>query len=218
LKKNKNSWYETQLNLLYLYIINNNKNGTHMNTTLYKDIAKNINSADPVLSNMRLVVHLAKKYQGMGLTLEDLIHEGTIGLCTARDKWKKDGGSKFSSYAAAWIKATIRQALNNKSRTIRVPAHKTHIPEIGPKVSQLDPSYQGSYESNIESSHDELHLKHKVEQMLNRLKPKQQQIVKMKFGIDCHEMKTTEIAKELNLTVQSVNGNIRQALHIMKNS
>ena len=40
----------------------------------------------------------------------------------------------------------------------------------------------------------------------------------MKFGIDCVEMKTTEIAKELNLTVQSVNGNIRQALHIMKNS
>ena len=47
-----------------------------MNTLLYKDIAKNINSADPVLSNMRLVVHLAKKYQGMGLSLEDLIHEG----------------------------------------------------------------------------------------------------------------------------------------------
>jgi len=189
-----------------------------MNTTLYKDISKNINSTDPVLSNMRLVVHLAKKYQGMGISLEDLIHEGTIGLCKARDKWKKDGGSKFSSYAAAWIKATIRQALNNKSRIIRVPAHKTHIPDIGPKVSELDPSYQGSYESNIEASHDAYHIKYKVQQMLNKLKPKQQEIVKMKFGIGCTEMKTIEIAKELNLTVQSVNGNIRQALHIMKNS
>ena len=189
-----------------------------MNTTLYKDIQKNINSSDPVLANMRLVVHLAKKYQGMGLSLEDLIHEGTIGLCKARDKWDKNGGSKFSSYAAAWIKATIRQSLNNKSRTIRVPAHKTHIPDVGPKVSQLDSSYQGTYDSYIEKAHDESHLKFKVESMLSKLKPKQQQIVKMKFGIDCTEMKTTEIAKELNLTVQSVNGNIRQALHIMKNS
>jgi|TARA_R110002051_G_scaffold240612_1_gene301078 RNA polymerase sigma factor (sigma-70 family) len=188
-----------------------------MNTLLYKDIAKNINSTDPVLSNMRLVVHLAKKYQGMGLSLEDLIHEGTIGICKARDKFDPKQG-KFSSYAGAWIKATIRQALNNKSRMIRVPAHKTHIPEIGPKVSQLDPSYQGAYESQIEQSHEVSHLKYKVEQMLNKLKPNQQTIVKMKFGINCNEMKTSEIAKELGLTVQSINGNIRQALHIMKNS
>ena len=187
-----------------------------MNTLLYKDIAKNINSADPVLSNMRLVVHLAKKYQGMGLSLEDLIHEGTIGLCKARDKWKEDGGSKFSSYAAAWIKATIRQALKNKSRTIRVPAHKTHIPDIGPKVSELDPTYQGTYESHIESGHDSDHLKYKIEKLIGKLKPKQQEIIKMKFGIDCIEMKTSEIAKELGITVQSVNGTIRNSLKIMK--
>ena len=162
-----------------------------MNTTLYKDIQKNINSSDPVLANMRLVVHLAKKYQGMGLSLEDLIHEGTIGLCKARDKWDKNGGSKFSSYAAAWIKATIRQALNNKSRTIRVPAHKTHIP-------------------------DESHLKFKIKTLMSKLKPKQQEIIKMKFGIGCNEMKTSEIAKELGITVQSVNGTIRNSLKIMK--
>jgi len=187
-----------------------------MNTTLYKDIQKNINSSDPVLANMRLVVHLAKKYQGMGLSLEDLIHEGTIGLCKARDKWKKDGGSKFSSYAAAWIKATIRQSLNNKSRTIRVPAHKTHIPDVGPKVSQLDSSYQGTYDSYIEKSHDESHLKFKIKTLMSKLKPKQQEIIKMKFGIGCNEMKTSEIAKELGITVQSVNGTIRNSLKIMK--
>ena len=187
-----------------------------MNALLYKDIAKNINSADPVLSNMRLVVHLAKKYQGMGISLEDLIHEGIIGLCKARDKFDPELKTKFSSYAALWIKATIRQALNNKSRIIRVPAHKTHIPDIGPKVSQLDSTYQGTYDSEIETQHEESHLSHKITNLISKLKPRQQEIVKMKFGIDCNEMKTIEIAKHLGITVQSVNGTIRNAIKIMK--
>jgi len=187
-----------------------------MNALLYKDIQKNINSTDPVLSNMRLVVHLAKKYQGMGISLEDLIHEGIIGLCQARDKFNPTLETKFSSYAALWIKATIRQALNNKSRTIRVPAHKTHLPDIGPKVCQLDPSYQGAYESEIENKIDESHLQYKISNLIGKLKPRQQEIVKMKFGIDCNEMKTIEIAKHLGITVQSVNGTIRNALRIMK--
>jgi RNA polymerase sigma factor (sigma-70 family) len=187
-----------------------------MNALLYKDIQKNINSADPVLSNMRLVVHLAKKYQGMGISLEDLIHEGIIGLCKARDKFNPTLETKFSSYAALWIKATIRQALNNKSRTIRVPAHKTHLPDIGPKVCQLDPTYQGTYESEIETKIEESHLQYKISTLIGKLKPRQQEIVKMKFGIGCNEMKTIEIAKQLGITVQSVNGTIRNSLKIMK--
>jgi RNA polymerase sigma factor (sigma-70 family) len=187
-----------------------------MNALLYKDIQKNINSTDPVLSNMRLVVHLAKKYQGMGISLEDLIHEGIIGLCKARDKFNPALETKFSSYAALWIKATIRQALNNKSRMIRVPAHKTHLPDIGPKVSELDPTYQGTYESEIETKIEESHIQHKISNLIGKLKPRQQEIVKMKFGIDCNEMKTIEIAKQLGITVQSVNGTIRNSLKIMK--
>jgi RNA polymerase sigma factor (sigma-70 family) len=187
-----------------------------MNTLLYKDIQKNIKSTDPVLSNMRLVVHLAKKYQGMGISLEDLIHEGIIGLCKARDKFNPALETKFSSYAALWIKATIRQALNNKSRLIRVPAHKTHLPDIGPKVCQLDPTYQGTYESEIETKIEESHIQHKISNLIGKLKPRQQEIVKMKFGIGCNEMKTIEIAKQLGITVQSVNGTIRNSLKIMK--
>ena len=51
---------------------------------------------------------------------------------------------------------------------------------------------------------------------MGKLKPRQQEIIKMKFGIDCNEMKTIEIAKKLNITVQSVNGTIRNAIKIMK--
>ena len=187
-----------------------------MNALLYKDISNNINSQDLVLSNMRLAVHLAKQYQGMGISLEDLIHEGIIGLCKARDKFNPTLKTKFSSYAALWIKATIRQALNNKSGIIRVPAHKTHIPDIGPKVSELDPTYQGSYESEIEANHELSHLQHKITNLISKLKPRQREIVKMKFGINCNEMKTIEIAKKLGITVQSVNGTIRNSLKIMK--
>jgi len=187
-----------------------------MDTTFYKQIGQYKNSDDLVLGNLRLVVHLAKKYQGMGLSLEDLVHEGTIGLCTARDKFDSSKG-KFSTYAAQWIKATIRQALNNKSRTIRVPAHRTHLTDEAPKVSQLDTAYQGSYIPQVEKKYNESHLDHKIQNHLGKLKPKQQEIIKMKFGIGYdEEMKTSEIAKELGLTVQAVNGNIRNALKLMK--
>lgn len=188
-----------------------------MDTTFYKQIGQHKNSTDPVLGNLRLVVHLAKKYQGMGLSLEDLIHEGTIGLCKARDKWNPNKGAKFSTHATWWIKASIREALNNKSRTIRVPAHRTHLTEEAPKVSQLDATYQGSYIPQIDKKYEEDHTDHKIQALLSKLKPKQQEIIKMKFGIGYdEEMKTVEIAKELGLTVQAVNGNIRNALKLMK--
>ena len=187
-----------------------------MDKTFYKQIGQYKNSDDLVLGNLRLVVHLAKKYQGMGLSLEDLVHEGTIGLCIARDKFDSSKG-KFSTYAAQWIKATIRQALNNKSRIIRVPTHRTHLTDEAPKVSQLDTAYQGSYIPRVEKKFEESHIDHKIQSLLGKLKPKQQEIIKMKFGIGCdEEMKTSEIAKELGLTVQAVNGNIRNALKLMK--
>jgi RNA polymerase sigma factor (sigma-70 family) len=187
-----------------------------METQFYKEIGKVKNSNDLVASNLRLVVHLAKKYQGMGLTLEDLIHEGTIGLCQARDKYDESKG-KFSTYAAWWIKATIRQSLNNKSRLIRVPAHRTHLTEESPKVSQLDSSYQGSYQPQIDAKYEEDHMDRKIKFLLSKLKPNQREIIKMKFGIGYdEEMKTTDIAKELGLTVQSINGAIRNALKLMQ--
>jgi RNA polymerase sigma factor (sigma-70 family) len=189
-----------------------------MDAHFYKQIGDLKNSDDLVLGNLRLVVHLAKKYQGMGLSLDDLIHEGTIGLCIARDKYDSKKG-KFSSYASLWIKATIRQSLNNKSRLIRVPAHRTHITEDAPKVSQLDSSYQGSYVSQTETQHDVDHTLRKISLLINRLKPNQQKIIKMKFGIGYdEEMKTSDIAKELGLTVQAVNGNIRNALKLMQHA
>lgn len=185
-----------------------------MNKTLYKDIAKYKNSKDPVLGNLRLVVYLAKKYQGMGLLLEDLIQEGIFGLCRANELYDPIKG-KFSSYAGTWIKATIRKALNEKSRTIRIPSHKALNTDAHVKTQKLNINYNGSYVPSIDLDHEHDYREHQAEILLKVLKPKQARIVRMKFGIGCYEMKTVEIAKALGLTVQAINSNLRNGLKKM---
>src|SRR5436853_3826971 len=120
---------------------------------LARKIKKGDNAARErmINSNLRLVVTIARDYTNLGLPLLDLISEGNIGLTKAVERFDPAKGAKLSTYAMWWIKQSIKRALGNQSKTIRLPVH---LVDKVAKVRRV--SLQMSDELGREPPEDEL--------------------------------------------------------------
>ena len=106
-------------------------------------LAKRVRAGDStarermINANLRFVVRIANGYVGCGLSIEDLIAEGNIGLMKAVDRFNPDGGCKLTTYAVYWIRQSIRRALARQSKTIRLSEHtleKAFTAGVSPRI------------------------------------------------------------------------------------
>src|SRR4051812_11194859 len=108
-----------------------------------RELAEKVAQGDPearehmVKANLRLVVNIARGYLGKGLSLEDLIEEGNLGLMRAVEGFDGGMATRFSTYASYWIKQSIRRAVMNQGKPIRLPAYMVTLLSKWKRVSVL---------------------------------------------------------------------------------
>lgn len=220
-------------------------------------------------SNLRLVVSIAKRYVGKGISFLDLIQEGNIGLIKALDKFDPSMGFKFSTYSTWWIRQNITRAIADQARTIRIPVHMTEnlnkckkisrllTQELGrePTVEELservglpvekvkeilksgqDPISLDTPVGEEEDTHisdfieddssptpdqavSNTMLKEQLEKALHTLTPREEMVIKLRFGfVDGRPRTLEEVGSAFNITRERIRQIESRALRKLKRS
>ena len=174
-----------------------------------------------ITNNLRFVIQVARSYQGMGLELEDLIAFGNLGLFEAVDRFDPDKNVRFITFAVWYIRAELQKALNDLSRVVRIPSHKTMsetqtIKSIHAPVGEDEnkETYADRYlvADAVKSNRDMADLHYDLHRALNQLKPKQREAITRFYGIGFEYAQCMDqIAEELDVTGERARQLVRQA-------
>ena len=164
-------------------------------------------------ANLRFVVSIAKRYQNLGLDLLDLINEGNLGLINAVNTFDNTRGFKFISFAVAEIRKAICMALTENSRLVRLPSNM-----VGKAVSSSfsmdtpidDDNENKTYldtfasENRTDAGTDDMDNKAILSALLNKLSPKDKQIICAIFGVGCREHTEYEVSLMFHCTKERI--------------
>jgi RNA polymerase primary sigma factor len=172
-------------------------------------------------TNLRFAIQVARQYQGMGLKLEDLIGFANLGLFEAAERFDTTKGVKFITFAVWYIRAEIQKALNDLSRTVRIPSHRTATEEYSTKsihtpVGDDDnkETYADRYleADSTKSARETADMRFDLQRALDQLPAKQRIAICMNYGFGYEYAKPMEqIAEELGVTGERARQLVRMA-------